>query len=294
MKTMIIVKIAGVIIAGLSLSLLSGKAVHAANLHNNWYYAADSLNDSVSGNDVGGTKYEIAGTAYTQKNGKSIFSIVTKLPLEGTNSGFANDGRVALGDILLNFTTDSFNVASEKGNLKAIRFVDNNEAGVNALGFYDNVVAKSVSSLNGLRLANVGAYHDYVKKNGGTPSMGDLPINTSEIDSSQHILNVIDSGTWRGNVNLLDSNALKDLGFDFGYFGVEGFNTIAVSVDSSLLPDGRFTALFSPECGNDIAAMSHIKTSVPESSTILGLLAFGMVGAGSFVKSQKSSVKLLN
>ncbi|MGM3305914.1 XDD3 family exosortase-dependent surface protein [Anabaena sp. WFMT] len=289
MKT--ILKASGIIIAGLTLSLFHVKAVLAGTVHNNWYYAFDSLTDSISGTTVGGTKYEIAGIAYGEKSGQSIFAIVSKLPLEGTSSSFAADGVVAWGDILLNFTTDSFNVASEKGNLMGIRFVNNNAAGVHGLGLYDNVVAKSVTTANGLALANVGAYHNYVQNNGGTPSMGDLALNTSEIDSSKHILNVIDSGNWKGNINLLDANALQNLGFDSSHFGVQGYNTIGISLDSSLLPNANFTTLLSPECGNDIMALIYGKKSVPESSTTLGLLIFGTVGS-LVIRNRKKSVAI--
>jgi hypothetical protein len=227
---------------------------------------------------------------YGQRNGQSIFGIVHKMPLEGVEAWYADDGRIALGDILLNFTKDSFNVASSKGNLMGIRFVNNNAAGVSALGFYDNVVAKSMSVANGLTLANVAAYHDYAQNNGGTPSMADLPLNTSEIDSSQHILNVIASGNWKGNVNLLDSNALNNLGFDSSYFGVPGYNTIGISFDSSLISTSQFTALWSPECGNDIIAMIvPARQKVPESSATLGLLIFGVAGS-LIIKTRKKSV----
>ncbi|MEA5576541.1 XDD3 family exosortase-dependent surface protein [Anabaena sp. UHCC 0451] len=287
-----ILKATGVIIAGLTLSLLNVKAVRAGTVHNNWYYAFDSLTDSITGNDVGGTKYEIAGMAYGQQNGQSIFVISTKLPLEGTTSAYADDGIVALGDILINSTTDSFNVASEKGNLRAIHLVLNNAAGVSSLGFYENVIAKSVTTANGLALANVGAYHNHVQNNGGTPSMGDLALNTSQIDSSQHILNVIASGDLKGNINLLDANALQNLGYDSSFIGREGYNTIAVGFDSSLLPDGQFTALWSPECGNDIMSLIYGKTTkkVPESSNTLGLLVVGAAGTLIIKNRKKSSV----
>ncbi|WP_413175141.1 XDD3 family exosortase-dependent surface protein [Anabaena azotica] len=286
MKT--ILKATGVIIVGLALSFLPGKGVQAGIAKDNWYYAFDSLTDSISGNTVGGTKYEIGGMAYGEKNGQSIFVISTKLPLEGTASTYADDGYIALGDILINSTTDSFNVASEKGNLSAIHLVLNNAAGVSSLGFYENVVAKSVTTANGLLLNSVGAYHNYVPNHGGTPSMGDLALNTSEIDSSQHILNVIASGDLKGNINLLDANALQNLGYDSSYIGREGYNTIAVGFDSSLLRNGKFTALFSPECGNDIMALIYGKQSVPESSTTLGLLVFGTIGSLVIKKRQKS------
>jgi hypothetical protein len=279
-----------VIVVGIILSLLSGETVKAGTIHNNWYYAFDSLSDSVGVGTVGGTEYEIAGMGYGQRNGQSIFAIVQKMPLEGVEAWYADDGHIALGDILLNFTTDSFNVASSKGKLNGLHFVGNNGAGVSAFGFYDDVVAKSMSVANGLTLANVAAYHDYVQNNGGTPSVGDLPVNTSEIDSSQHILNVIASGNWKGNVNILDANALKNLGFDSGYFGVQGYNTIGISFDSSLIPTSQFTALFSPECGNDIMAMIvPARQKVPESSATLGLLVFGTVGS-LVIKNRKKSV----
>jgi hypothetical protein len=273
-------------IAGLTLYLLPVK-VEAGIVNNNFYYTTDSLTDSVAGNDVGDTKYEIRGMAYGQKNGQSIFVISTKTPLEGTTSIYADDGYIALGDILINTTTDSFNVASSKGNLKGIHLVLNNAAGVSSLGFYENVVAKSVATANGLRLDNIADYHDHVRDNGGTPSMGDLELNTSAIDSSQHILNVIDSGDFKGNINILDANTLSSLGYDSSYIGGEGYNTIAVSFDSSFIPDGQFTALFSPECGNDIMSLVH--TKVPESSTTLGLFFVGAAGS-LIIKNRKSSI----
>ena len=289
MKMIQTFKTLGIIIAGCTISLVAGTEVQAGTLHNGFYYAFDSLTDSISGNDVGGTKYEIAGMAYGQKNGQSIFVISTKLPLAGTTSSYAVDGTVALGDLLINPTTDSFNVASANGDLIGIKFVNNNAAGVSALGFYEDVVATSVTTANGLLLDNVADYHNYVQNNGGIASMGDLPLNTSEIDTNQHILNVIASGNWKENVNVLDSHALTNLGYDSSYMGGEGYNSIGVSFDSSLLPDGKISGLWSPECGNDIMAILFNKKSVPESSTTLGLLVFGTVGS-LVIRNRKKSV----
>lgn len=247
----------------------------AATLLGDWTYAIDSFDDSISGNDIGGTKYEIYATAYKQTKDSVFFAINTNLSLAGTPASYAHDGHISWGDLLLNFSGNSLNQASQEGSLFGIKFASNNESGVPELGIYSNVVAKELAMANGIKLENLSEYNEYVSKNGRTPSNGDLAANDPYFDQASHVLNLISSGTKIGDVNLLTD--LSNLDLDFGHFGANGSQTIAFSVDRSLLPDGSFVYSIDPECDNDIIAGIGELEKVPEPSSILSfaVLIFG-------------------
>ncbi|MGA9379629.1 MAG: XDD3 family exosortase-dependent surface protein [Phormidium sp.] len=280
-----------------SLSVIS-KPAEAGTLYKDWNYAIDSFTDSITGNDVGGTKYELYGMAFKQTAEQIFVAINTNLPLAGTSSNYATDGHVGLGDLIFNFSGKNLSAASASKSLFGIRFVSNNDSGVGAKGIYDKVAAKSVAKDNGIALDSLGEYNAWVRQNGKTPSIGDLAANDPYFNQAVHVQNVMASGTKIGDINLLSN--LSGLGLDFGHFGAKGSNTIALSFARSLLPDGDFIVNFAPECDNDIIALKGnletvpepVTKTVPEPSSSVGLLAFATFG-GMLLKRTKQK-KALN
>ncbi|MGK7926216.1 MAG: XDD3 family exosortase-dependent surface protein [Spirulina sp.] len=268
-------------ICSLSTSALAG------TFHGDWYYSVDSFNDSMAGNIVGNTKYEIFSTAMKQTANEIILAINTNFGINGASSQYANDGHVSWGDVLFNFTGQSLDTASNAGQLFGVRFASNNESGAPELGVYSNVKAKAIASSNGLLLSDLNAYNNWISSHGGTPDIGDLKANDPYFNPTHHIQNVIESGTKIGGVSLLSD--LSYLGLDFGHFGATGTQTLAFSFDRNLLPDGNFIAHFGPECDNDVIAIATELTPIPEPSTALALGAFGLLFATQQMRRRRHS-----
>jgi hypothetical protein len=282
--TMQIAKLLGIFSTGCILLNASTKVSNAAQFYNGWNYATDSFNDSISGNNVGGTVYEMYGLAMKQLDDQVIFAVNTNLPIEGTRSNFANDGHIGWGDLILNFSGLNLATASNNGNLFAIDFTGSD------MGVYGNVTAKSIARENGNRLDNLGEYNSYVSQHGGNPSMGDLSAYDPYFDQNQHIQNVRASGTRIGDVTLLGADVLGNLGLDFGHFGANGSQLIAFSFQSSSLPTGDFIGYLDPECNNDGMAISSFfdeAKPTPEPSATLSLFAVAGFGFTAFRKRQK-------
>ncbi|NES01834.1 MAG: PEP-CTERM sorting domain-containing protein [Okeania sp. SIO2F4] len=269
----------------------------ASVLHNGWSYSIDSFNDSIQNNNVGGTDYEIYSTAVKATANELIFAINSNLSLGGVYNQFADDKHTTYGDLIINPTGASFDAANSSGNLLAIRFASQNDSGVSGLGFFGSVTAKSIATENGLLFNNLAAYNNYVTNNGGNPSNGDLAASDPYFNKGTHVPNVINSGVKIGDINFVSD--VGALGLDFGYFGAVGSQTIALSVDRSILPENHFNWVYhiNPECNNDVtigiidtAFLDYIPEessidekkadrigSTPEPSVLLGL---GMVGLG--------------
>lgn len=247
----------------------------AGTLHGDWYYTVDSFNDSMTGNIVGNTKYEIFSVAMKQTGNEVIMAINTHFGINGSSSQYANDGHVSWGDLLFNFTGQSLDTASNASQLFGVRFASNNESGVPELGVYSNVKAKAIANDNGLLLSDLNAYNSWISSHGGTPDIGDLSAYDPYFNPNHHIQNVIESGTKIGNVNILSDPS--NLGLDFAHFGATGTQTLAISFDRDLLPDGNFLAHWGPECDNDVIAIAGELTPVPEPSTALALGAFSLL-----------------
>ena len=94
-----------------SLSVIS-KPAEAGTLYKDWNYAIDSFTDSITGNNVGGTKYELYGMAFKQTADQIFVAINTNLPLAGTSSNYATDHHVGLGDLLFNFSGKNASIPS--------------------------------------------------------------------------------------------------------------------------------------------------------------------------------------
>ncbi|MEA5451835.1 XDD3 family exosortase-dependent surface protein [Leptolyngbya sp. CCNP1308] len=229
-----------------------------AILKDGWIYAGDSATDSIAREDsteqVGGTKYELYGIAVRFTETSLDFAISTNLPASGTTN---DEGEIVHpGDLFLNFgDQSSFNAANGSADMYAIHFSDGNEADVGPMGIYSNVTATSVALSNGLGLdGGLTEYNAYVSANGGIPSIGTLPADTSyfnQIDPG-NVPNIISGGILvSGGVNPLTQVP------DFNVPMMEGVgsNIIGGSVDPATLPQGPFTAHFAPECDNDVIAI---------------------------------------
>ncbi|MEC4807198.1 MAG: XDD3 domain-containing surface protein [Jaaginema sp. PMC 1079.18] len=249
-----------------SSDLISSSVSHAAVFHNNWSYAVDSFDDSIDVGVIGGTQYEIYGTAFQQNDEKVTFAINSNFNLAGANSIYANDNHIGWGDLLFKVGNETF----------GINFVTNNDSSAPTTGLYGNVTTKELAQENSISHANLGAYNTYVASKGKTPSLGDLPLNTTFFDPNQHVHNLIASGQYLGGVDVITD--VSNLGLDFGNFGATGSQTLALSIDRELLPeDGEFTFWLSPECNNDLIAHTGKLEKVPEPSAALGLGGFSLL-----------------
>ncbi|MGB3510548.1 MAG: PEP-CTERM sorting domain-containing protein [Microcoleaceae cyanobacterium] len=276
----------GATVAPLSIFSLPAQA---SVLHNDWSYSIDSFNDSIQGNTVGGTDYEIYSTAVKATANELIFAINSNLSLGGIPNeppfNYETGGTTTTyGDLIINPTGASFDAANSSGNLLAIRFATQNDSGVSGSGVFGSVTAKSVATENGLLLNNLGAYNNYVANNGGNPSNGDLAASDPYFNQGTHIPNVINSGVKIGDINFVSD--VGALGLDFGYFGAVGSQTIAFSVDRSFLPENLFDWVYhiNPECNNDVIAgiidKDFLDVPVKRTPEPSALLALGMVGVG--------------
>jgi hypothetical protein len=100
------------------------------------------------------------------------------MPLEGIAANNAQDGVISWGDLFFIFSGDNFNTASSSSSLYAIRFAQSNNSNAPTLGVYNNVTAISVTLTNS-GFNNLTDYNQYVQSADGTPSLADLPANTS-------------------------------------------------------------------------------------------------------------------
>lgn len=250
-------------------------SAQAGTLHNGWNYSIDSFDDSIAGNAVGGTKYEIFGTAIQQTDERVTFAINANLPLEGVAGTSAY---VDWGDLFFNFSGTNLDTASANASLIAINFAASNESSASETGVYINATAKSVASANGLLLNSLGDYNNWVSQNGSTPRIGDLRASHPYFNSTRNVQNVMSSGTKVGDITFVDD--VSALGLDFGHFGASGLHNIVFHVERSLLPDGSYVYHLGPECDNDVTAgigtlAAAPPTDVPEPSVGLAMLAMG-------------------
>ncbi|MEO8891858.1 MAG: PEP-CTERM sorting domain-containing protein [Coleofasciculaceae cyanobacterium] len=257
-------------------------------------YGIDSFKDGFGFGVVGSNSpYEFYGMAIIEDGNNLIVALNTNMPLSGAvpPSGYtAQGGVVAFGDLFFNFSQKDFDSASNDGSLFGIRFTPANDSGVSTLGLYSNVTAKSVTSTN-IGFANLNAYNDKVKGVGGTPSLAQLPVDTSYFNQNSPVLNVIDTGNFVTSINMLSSAQISDFGFDFAQFGATGSQTIGFSFDKTALPAGDFLANIFAECANDgmviAGKLENSSEPVPEPLTILGSIA----GVGLILRRQRSKGK---
>ncbi|HAZ48275.1 MAG TPA: hypothetical protein DCZ55_28420 [Cyanobacteria bacterium UBA11371] len=236
--------LASVVATLCSLSAIS-KPAEAATLHGGWRYAIDSFNDAtarmwVGGpTDVGGNRFEIYGMAIKDDiaANKITVAINSNLSRNGATVPYASGyGHTGWGDLFFH----------TRSGLFGINFTQSNDSDARTTGVYKNVTAKSVSLANDGWASN-SDYINFVRRNGGNPTMGDLSQSASRFGNSTK--NVIDSGTKIGDIFAADLR-----GIDFGHFGARGSQTFGFSFTRSLLPTGDFVATLIQECFNDAIA----------------------------------------
>lgn len=275
--------------AALALGLMAsnGQQANAGQLYNGWNYGIDSLTDG-SGGDV----YNIRGMAIKETSDSIFVALTGGLPLEGTANSGAADGNIGWGDLFFNFTGTNFKSASDSNSLFAVRFAGTNDSKAATTGVYKNVQATSVTTDNH-GYGSLKQYYDYGWGQGNTQGT-DLPtaasvynyyygntVGSNPTTSNTPILNVINSGSKVGEITSLTASALAAAGLDFGHFSALGNQTIGFQIDRSLLPNGQFFSNIFIECGNDGLALAGTLTAVPESGNTMGLVALGVLFAGS-------------
>lgn len=189
-----------------------------------WQYSDDTGQDSVNGGTVGGTAFEIFGTAFSERYVPSAGDEINRyqlclvlnsnLPLNGVAYGAAADGNIGWGDVLINLGTGDFLSTSQGSELFAVRFAGENDSGAADVGTYKDVSGMSVSGSNS-GFAHWNAYANHVTNKGKSPVMGDLGSDPTGYYSGSISENVIDLGTLiTQGVTFLTDQQLEDLGFD--------------------------------------------------------------------------------
>jgi hypothetical protein len=257
--------------------LLAGKAASAQTAAG-WDYAIDSFNDGVNGAQVGGNVYEFFGMASKEEGDNLFIALNANMPLTGANAPLAQDGVISWGDLFFNFSGNNFSTASTKGSLYAIRFAQSNNSNVPTLGVYRHVTATSVTAINS-GFPSLSSYNNYVQSAGKTPSLADLPANTSYFNQTGPVLNAIDTGNFVTGISFLNSTQLSQLGLNFNQFDAKGSETIGFSFERNALPAGKFVANIFAECANDSMVLLGETKSVPEPLPLLGsLVGMGLIG----------------
>lgn len=161
------------------------------------------------------------------------------------------------------------------GDLYGIRFASANASGVQQLGVYSGVQAKTVTDIKeGYTVQTYGglaggsnSYESQVKTGGGTVGYGDLTSAyfTNNGQNNSFNLNEIASGNYLTGISFLSQGAitqqLLSTGYDSSKF--QGTQTIAFQFSKSA-----------------------ISQAVPESSTAAGLTIFGLAFAGSQIRKK--------
>ncbi len=303
MKATLFNTILGTAAATVCLMGVTTPQANAGTLHNGWNYAIDSFKDGAEGNIIGvNSTYEMYGMAVKEdtKSNSIFVAINANLPITGDNYGGAADGHIGWGDLIFNFSGQNLQTANASGNLFGIRFVQNSDSGVSSVGVYDNVKLQSVTSTNS-GFANLTDHANLVSSKGGTASLGDLAYNdpylAGQTSGSYTVLNSIKTGNLLGGINVI--NDFTGLGLDFGNFSATGSHTFGFSFDKSLMPVGEFVATLFAECANDgiallgefaVATVPGDDVSVPEPSSMLGLLALGLTFAGSLSRKKGQAI----
>jgi len=172
-----------------------------------WTYTEDSIDDSsgLSG-EVSNTVFEIYAIAVKIDRDTVTVAINSRLPMGGVSD---NGVQSSWGDFIFDFD----------GTQYGIRFDELNDTTVGsaALGLYKDVVTKSVS-IDNLGHRNFNTYKKYIKRRGGTPTLGDIPIiNNSYFGNTAKMPTTIDTGTKVDDDGfaLLDATQLAAEGLDF-------------------------------------------------------------------------------
>jgi hypothetical protein len=243
----------------------------AGQLYNGWNYGIDAFDDG-----SGGESYNIRGMAVKEYQGNIFVALTGGTPLNGVANSNAADGNVGWGDLFFNFTNNNFTTANNSSSLFGIRFAGTNDSGAATTGVYSNVKATGVATTNHGYSSLQNYYNSWDKANTqGT----DIATKQAAFDyfGTGSIMNVIQSGTKVGNINMLSASELSAQGLNFSHFGsgAVGSQTIGFSFNKSLIGNGDYIANVFLECGNDGVALKG-SVSVPEPTSTVGLAFLGL------------------
>ncbi len=222
-------------------------------------YFKDSFTDSTDGSSLGGTSYEIYGTAIKQVGDYIIVGVNANFALGGE---VASGTQISWGDFIFNFAGDqsTYNSATP-ATTYAVKFRNGSASdAINAsLGLYSNVTAQGVeNSHHGWWSWN--AYSSYVLGHGAlNPLLAGKP--NSYFDDAMLVPNSIGSGNFVSSTGfqMLTPSDLTALGIDFPS-GLStsashlGSVTFGFSFKRTPAMVGNFTAHLSMECANDVIA----------------------------------------
>lgn len=261
-----------------STGLLLGKNPTDAN---GWQYAFDSNKDGMNGNYWVGAAagqvnpYDISGMAVKETADSVIIAINGNMKLTGEAEVGAAGGQIGYGDLFFNMSGKTFLNAMNSGDLYGIRFASANASGVQQLGVYSGVQAKTVTDIKeGYTVQTYGglaggsnSYESQVKTGGGTVGYGDLTSAyfTNNGQNNSFNLNEIASGKYLTGISFLSQGAITQELLNTGYNSskFQGTQTIAFQFSKSA-----------------------ISQAVPESSTVAGLTIFGLAFAGSQIRKK--------
>jgi hypothetical protein len=260
---------------------LTSNPVLAGTLHNGWTYGIDSYNDATSRASVGGATnvgdgpFEIFGIALNVGDNDISVALNSNLGVDGATVPYGSGyGHTGWGDLFLTNT--------DTGKSYGMRFTTNNASGVPELGLYEDISVTTVGVAND-GWDSYSRYANFVRSQGGNPSMGDLAINDPLLGDTTN--NIMTAGRKIGDITQADLT-----GLDFGHFNANGSQTFGFSFDRSLLEPGNYVAHVLEECANDgVAVRNKVHEEVPEPSTLLGLGSIGLLLA-SFRRRQVNTV----
>ncbi|OUL29238.1 exosortase [Nostoc sp. RF31YmG] len=280
----------------ISLLTLSGQQANAGQLYNGWNYGIDAVGDG-----SGGDTFDIKGMAIKDSGDKIYVALTGGMPLAGTTDSddYWNPGHsvhIGWSDLFFNLSGQDFQTASQNGQLVGVRFANYD----NSLqtGVYTGVTAKSTTTQHG-GYSNLKWYYDWGW--GKTNTQGTDLATTQDVynyyyksaiasnptQDNTPILNAIGSGTKVGNISMLGTQDLTNVGLDFSHFSALGDYTIGFSLDKALIGSGNYVSNIFLECGNDGVALKGNLQSVPESSGGIGLVLAGLT----FVMAQQRQLR---
>lgn len=264
-----------------SVGLITGKNATDAN---GWQYAFDSNTDGMNGNYWVGAApgkenpYNISGMAIKETATSVIIAINGNMKLGGEAEAGAAGGQIGYGDLFFNMSGKNFLPAMQSGDLFGIRFASANASGVQQLGVYSGVQAKTVTDIKeGYTVATYGgiaggnnSYQGQVAYGGGTVGYGDLTTNyfTNNGQNNTFNLNEIASGTFVTGISFLSQGAITQ-------------ELLATGYNSS-----KFT-------GSQTIAFQFNKpgVSVPEPATLSGLAFVGATLATGKLRKQNGKTQ---
>ncbi len=277
----------GAVALGVSIA----QSAQAGTLYNGWNYSIDAQNDG-----SGGSVYDIKGLAFRETDDHVYFSISGNTPLTGTSYSRAADGNIGWGDLMLNFSGNSFAEAEQNGDLFGIRFSETNDSGVTQLGLYSDITTTSVAGDNS-GYTNLNKYYTTGSgKFNVDDTMGDLSTQSEVFEyltgdansTTVNTNNVIASGNYVGAIEMVSDQDAADQGLDFSNFNAAGNEQITFRLDRGLLPSASFIANVFLECANDGVALHGETADVPEPSAMGGLVLLGMIAGGRRLRKRRA------